>query len=402
MNEEDKLICADCLKEFNKDSMIQLADKRYICETCLENYEVCENCSNYFPSEELTTVYGRRGEREWCESCREADTIQCNGCGDYYEADCIITDEEGISYCEGCQDEWRICESCGNWTSEWDNDYYCPSCSIDDDLIRDYLYKPSPHFHPDESDLYFGVELETDAYPNQSEAAEALYKLSTDEELFYMKEDGSLRNGIEIVTHPCSLEYHQFRFPWQKIVDTVREHEGVSHNGEHCGLHVHFSRGYFGSPGSREEELALLKFMFMFEKYWGNLVKFSRRTENQLSRWAAKYRDPETNGDPAFNPTNTPDGIDKVKKAKSYAGHGCATNLNGNYGATIEIRLFRGTLNLTSLLACIELTDFLARTAKTRSANSLYRMGWKQLVKSISQTKYPNLIEYLKRRELCV
>jgi len=405
MDEENKIACADCGELFDEDTMTRLASGDYVCETCLENYARCERCESYYPQDEVSLVHAR-SDKYWCDSCRCDYAIQCDACREWYQEDSICTDEGGVSYCNDCSDSYIICESCGNWTDDWDEDNRCPDCSTDSDLIHDYSSKPYPIFHPSEADLYFGVELETDDYSERQDAAQALYNLSDDEQLFYMKEDSSLNNGIEIVTHPCSLEYHQFEFPWQKIVETVRKHDGISHNQGRCGLHVHFNRGYFGDSGSREEELALLKFMFMFEKYWDNLVKFSRRTESQLQSWARKYQEYDTNSqcskDPEFNPTDPTNGIDKIKKAKSGAGHGCATNLSGNDGSTIEIRLFRGTLNLESLLACIELTDFLARTAKTKSANALYRMNWKQLVKSIRQTKYPNLIAYLRRRELCV
>jgi len=242
------------------------------------------------------------------------------------------------------------------------------------------------------------VELETDKYPKRQDAAEALNQLSNDEHLFYLKEDSSLNNGIEIVTHQCSLEYHQDKFPWKDIIETSRRHEGLSHNSGDCGIHVHFNKNFFGQPESREEELSILKLMYMFEKYWDNLVKFSRRSQDQIDAWALKYYDHVFPNEP-FDPTDTNNGIEKVKRAKRWAGHGYAVNLCPD--DTIEIRIFRGSLRYTTLMACIELTAFLACTAKKRSANVLYRMNWKQLVKCIKQTTYPNLIQYLKERELC-
>lgn len=68
--------------------------------------------------------------------------------------------------------------------------------------------------------FFMGVELEIDKGDNVRECASALKTLSEREDYFYLKSDGSLDNGIEIVTHPCSLEYHENSFPWKEVVKT--------------------------------------------------------------------------------------------------------------------------------------------------------------------------------------
>ena len=60
------------------------------------------------------------------------------------------------------------------------------------------------------------------------------------------------------------------------------------------------------------------------EHHWLELVKFSRRTENSLNRWAARF---------GYEPT--PKAI--LDKAKSYYGRYYAVNLCNRH--TIEFRL---------------------------------------------------------------
>lgn len=65
-----------------------------------------------------------------------------------------------------------------------------------------------------------------------------------------------------------------------------------SHKAGTCGLHVHISRKAFGES-VLEQEASIARLLFFVEKNWNELLKFSRRTNRQLERWAARcgYKD---------------------------------------------------------------------------------------------------------------
>ena len=87
-----------------------------------------------------------------------------------------------------------------------------------------------------------------------------------------------LDDGIEIVTHPMSLDYHMNVMPWPEIVRKARELDYLSHKAGTCGLHVHISRAAFGET-EQHQDAAIARGLYFFEKHWEELLKFSRRTQ---------------------------------------------------------------------------------------------------------------------------
>ena len=72
--------------------------------------------------------------------------------------------------------------------------------------------------------LYLGVELEVDgAGQSASHARTVLNVINRRKEYAYMKTDGSLDDGLELVTHPCTLEEHCTKVPWADTVAAFRE-----------------------------------------------------------------------------------------------------------------------------------------------------------------------------------
>lgn len=61
-----------------------------------------------------------------------------------------------------------------------------------------------------------------------------------------------------------------------------------SHQTSTCGLHCHVNRSCFGEP-REEQDLVISKILFFVEMHWAELLKFSRRSEYSINRWAARY-----------------------------------------------------------------------------------------------------------------
>ena len=103
---------------------------------------------------------------------------------------------------------------------------YCRECYDDccdsGDYINDYYYKPKPVFYelPKEDNVrFYGVELEIDGAGRYDDNAEKIYDTANSQnEVLYIKSDGSLDEGMELVSHPCSIIFHRKKFPWDEIV----------------------------------------------------------------------------------------------------------------------------------------------------------------------------------------
>ena len=70
----------------------------------------------------------------------------------------------------------------------------------------------------------------------------------------YIKHDGSIDEGFEIVTHPMSLDYHKNNMPWERIFEKALAMDYRSHQTSTCGLHIHVDRMALGSDHIAQEE----------------------------------------------------------------------------------------------------------------------------------------------------
>ena len=144
-------------------------------------------------------------------------------------------------------------------------------------------------FHGADSKRYFGVELEIDSGGKDEHSARILSNLANRyNNNIYIKTDGSLSDGLELVTHPMTLEYHLKEMPWNSLLERALDLGYYSHNTDTCGLHIHVNRNSFGTYRDQQDE-CIGRILYIVERYWQELLKFSRRTEAQLKRWACRY-----------------------------------------------------------------------------------------------------------------
>lgn len=327
----------------------------------------------------------------YCEDCLEELTVCCSHCGTRIDRD----DNEGSReqpLCGRCYSRYYVsCERCGTlilqedacYESDDDDTPYCDHCHRENETIHNYYYKPEPIFYGS-GPRYFGVELEVDGggedYRN---ARTVLEKANAQEEYAYCKHDGSLDNGFEIVTYPMSLEYQCNHMPWENVISSLKSMGYTSHNAGTCGLHCHISRKALGDT-YEEQENTIARILYFMEKHWEELVIFSRRTQSQLERWAARY-----------GYKDSPKEI--LKTAKGGFGRYVCLNLNNE--ATVEFRIFRGTLKKNTILATLQLIDRICDVALYLSDEQIKNMSWTTFVVGCTQ---PELVQYLKERRLYV
>ena len=349
--------CGLCGKQHDITTMTEF-DDRMLCADCLDKYTtLCDDCGTRVwmgdaISDRHTTI---------CYTCFDNNYFRCYECGSIIYQDDACT-YDGEDYCEACYDDIRE-----------------TNCTI-----RSYGYKPTPLFCPpyQPENLYLGVELEIDEGGEDRNNARALLDLANEErENIYCKHDGSLSDGIELVTHPQTLEEHMTNMPWEALCEKALDMGYLSHDAGTCGLHVHVSRAAFGSREEQEEVIG--RILYFVEAHWDKLLIFSRRTQSQLDRWAARY-----------GMKDTPKEVLDNAKRSDIGRYACVNLLNRD---TIEFRIFRGSLKYKTLIAALQLTDSLCKAAISMSDEEFRDMTWAEFVSGI---EHKELIEYLKHRRI--
>ena len=352
---KDDLVCSHC-GELIADENYGHINGEIICSECIDRYcTTCERCGSLMwdsdsYGDDYTTL---------CRSCYENHYTHC------YDCDALIHNDDSYEY---------------------DGEYYCRECYDNvccGDSIHDYNYKPEPIFYGD-GKRYFGVELEIDIGGKDcAYADEILAVANNSDEHIYIKSDGSLNDGMEIVTHPMTLEYHK-NFCWDDIMRKAVSLGYRSHQTSTCGLHIHVNRTAFSDNREEQDEI-ISRILYFIEHHWNELLKFSRRSEYTMNRWAARY-----------GYEHTPKAImDKAKKGNN--GRYAAVNLC-NYH-TVEFRMFRGTLKYNTFIAAIELVNRICDVAMYNTDDSIAKLSWSDFVADITE---PELIQYLKERNLYI
>lgn len=181
-----------------------------------------------------------------------------------------------------------------------------------------------------------------------------------------------------------TLDYHRNQMPWKDIMAIALKLGYCSHKTSTCGLHIHVNRDSFGDTSDIQDE-NISRVLFFVEHNWDELLNFSRRTEEQINQWAARYG----------CKTNPKEVLENAKRTgRRYT----CVNLS-NWG-TIEFRIFRGTLKYNSFIAALELVSMICDIACNITDEEAQQLNWVSFVSSIDTEKYPELITYLKERGL--
>lgn len=393
MNTNEKVMCYNCGEEITKEEGFKYKDG-YLCECCYyDQFFMCESCGSLTNQSDCKVVNPHLENRMFV----------CPDCANHYETcshcDSLITHSEvwasdhDLTICNHCSSFYTICNECDCIVDEDDAYYsngldYCHDCYSKRyaDYIEDYCYKPDPVFlgETDEG-LYLGVELEVDNGNNLQSTTRRIYDDFAD---VYMKHDGSLSSGFEIVSHPATIEYHTSDLGWKEIMDVCLENDYRSHDTTTCGLHIHLSRAFLGAT-EQEQELNIAKLIILFDRFWdSHLVPFSRRDYNALQSWADK---------PCVECMDTDTETEVVDKIKQYRCSGRYKAINLLNYSTIEFRLFRGTLKFSTLLASLQFVVTITRFVKSIKLNQIFSVTWEDLFLC---TEYQELKEYLVKKNL--
>lgn len=369
---ENVRICAECGCVIEEHDDYYEFDGKIYCEDCdSELFEVCGDCGEKFYRIDMQWIEGY--EHYVCDNCYD-DYRECACCGTLVRRTNAYNSNDGL-ICEYCRDyNYATCDDCGevfhtdnlNYDEETDN-YYCNECfaNVEERAIHNYhnSHNHSVQFFGGEDngkELFLGLEIEIDNGNDREDTAREM-KQCMPENFITMERDGSLDCGFENITQPATLEYHSsIKDKYEDMFQIAKDNGFRSHNTSTCGYHIHFNRTFF--EDKQDENIA--KLLYLVEKFWDELVKFSRRNYNNLDRWAKKYdKSPE-------------EIIDDMKCRNLDRYH--AINLTNIH--TIEFRMFRGTLKSETFFATLQLVDTIVRYVKDHTNNDIQSLEFTDLL----------------------
>jgi hypothetical protein len=371
-DEVETFDCPSCGSVVEHDEGVICRDSEELY--CLDCMTSCDDCGEYF-------YYDDQYYPNYCEGCQD-DYHMCNRCDDVVHSDDINwVDDGNYSWCSPCTSnfaEW--CENCGYYETRRNR------CSSSE-LVHDYSYKPNPRFRRTslsmEDRSYFGIELEVEANSGSLEdgARFVLKHLNgtddiSDDSLVYLKEDGSLNYGFEIVTHPMTFDF-AMNVDWS-FLKKLSDSGFRSWNTSTCGLHVHTSRRGF------KDKRHLWFFTQLINSHPNQCARLAGRTSDQWSTFSGQKKE-----------------TSDIVLGKAFARNKYVA-VNMCHSASVEIRIFRGSLHpdrirmaIQFVRSCVEYTRDM--TITKASLGGLDWQEYKQYVINNSGM-YPELVWYMNEK----
>ena len=311
------------------------------------------------------------------------------------------------------------CDQAGEYRNDYLRGMYCLNChegimdnyyesdddedNEDDDdrgdrIIHNYGYKPRPSFmrsdgthsayvtrlaptvskngdivNSPRTTLTMGFELETQCVSDNSFSSDIPRQLLLDvnsdtESDIYLKEDGSVYNGFEIVSHPGELDYFMNHFKWKGIEKLARR-EFQAWQRPCCGLHIHVAKSAFADTAHK------FKFIAFVYKNRPEMVQLSGRESHDyasydLRRFLNGHRDWVDDNGKLVRHTNL------IKMAKGEdANNSRSVAVNIQNEKTIELRLFRPSLKTETVKVALQFCDALFNYSEHITTHDILQKG---------------------------
>ena len=183
------------------------------------------------------------------------------------------------------------------------------------------------------------------------------------------KGDGSLRNGFEMVTAPCTLAYHKQQldklFEWDCWTDNDGNTYVKAWNTDTCGIHVHLNRASFTAS-----QIGKLQVIINDEVNRNFIEAVAGRKANDYAKF--KQKRISEGGQRDYNKYEA---------------------VNTAHAQSIELRIFRGNATKNGILRVLEFSFALGEYVQQCSFNELhYRdfLKWFKLPRNRADFPYIN------------
>ena len=380
--------CGDCGADVDSTTTTDV-DGTDVCETCLTEYFKCEECTEYVRDGDGVIVHTRsyataQSDKTVCATCAD-DCDRCDKCDELYSngyVDRVWVDGDRLDVCYACRDDLYWCDRCNEYTT-----YECEHSDEDFDDYELGHYQDDLTFYHTKAEakdtagratrLYLGWELETEM--NNSGCGPGWMRDNLGLDYVGYKEDGSLDDGVEIVSHPMTWGFIRERT--KELTDALAKmvKAGIrSYQTDTCGMHVHLSRDAFSS-------LHLYKFLTLVYQNPDLTTRVSQRVKERLSQWASLT---------AEKLTDSPKRMLQKARTKDNMQYCRYVAVNLEPAHTIEIRIFRGTLHAPSFFKNLEYCAAAYQFTKMAGMNQLTERHFTQYVQA-NKREFPNLHAFL-------
>ena len=349
---------------------------------------ISENIENGAVSS-FIDAFLRRLSESYPDRVAALNLKKCSRCGRTTARPTPIGDDKYV--CWSCyRDYYFSCDKCNKTTERSlghetkDGRLLCSECNMRHFVLPYHHLYPKVQFYGNNKGNnvpYMGFELEVDRGGESSKKVAQIMPLMNREEkgeiFAYCSHDGSIDNGFEIITQPATMEYHNsIKDVYNRTIQKLKSMGYVSHETYTCGLHVHINRNFF--PPDLEPK-GLRNLVIMFNRFWNELCVYARRPEWRSARYA-KHLPVES--------FEIDEYLHRANKSGQHSWHYYALNIANQ--DTIEFRMFRGTLNVDTILATLQLVNNMAVLASKMSAEDVNRMKFDELITTKTQRKYWN------------
>jgi hypothetical protein len=399
VDETNEITCAVCLTGTDSENTFTTVDDDVVCEDCMRMCEKCEDIHtinsdmNYVDNQEM-----------WCMSCTEDYAYWCDSCEYYTTEGTVYIRDRQASWCTDCASDAHYCDDCDEYYGDG-----CNNCEQESKVIHDYSYRPDAIFHSTDKNerLFFGIEIEVEAGRKVQEASEYAYQLE-EQELAYLKHDGSLNCGFEVVTHPMSHDFYKNEADdFFKVIEGLRSNYRVkSWDTSTCGLHIHISRsGFNGGPHMHR----FLNLIYSNQSFYETLAgrssdqwaKFTDILQEEYKRDAEGNRTFHTNerGYHEYDVITRRTFKHKLDNNRSSDRYSAVNTQNRE---TLEMRIFRGTVNGDTIKAHLDLAHASVEYTRTMSIKDIREGGAltsTQFIRYIAENAelYPNLFNRINK-----
>ena len=339
----ESIECAVCSTDTDTDNayVVSYGDD-VVCSDCVRT---CERCGDIGTENDSWCAVD--GQQLWCESCTERHAHWCDSCEEYTTDSTYYIEDRGSYWCDHCtSNNASYCEDCDTY-----NEDGCDSCN-NTRVVHDYSYRPDAIFHSTDKNerLFFGIEIEMEVGDSYGDAAEYAHQLEG-MDLAYLKQDGSLDYGFELVTHPMSHDFYKNEaHDLFRVIEGLRTNYRVkSWDTRTCGLHIHVSRTGFNGGAHMHRFMNLI---------YSNAELYSALAGRSSDRWA-KFDDVDAVRDTGMRDELGLRSYAKFRSFKDKVNHGRSTDrysaVNAQNRETLEIRIFRGTVKGDTIKAQLDL-----------------------------------------------
>jgi len=342
-----------------------------------------------------------------CRECARRYTNPCIECGERValvrtstRPDTYVQTSNGV-FCKTCAETKNLCPQCGRTRNKTidlkdrtgKSSQVCASCfPMDNGYNWDYNPRQM-NYHGDyeKEGSFYGIELETDGYNERGGAIKYLHKFhaTLDSPTFWLKPDGSLRNGIEICFHPRTIS------AWVELLtgdifpamrEIINKYGGKSYDTSSSGLHIHRE-----IVGITEELKAKLAMFFAHNKK--QLQKIAQRGSGSYCSYSP------------YDPTSLKTVNATMSAVKNRLGGRNALTLTSHH-KTVEFRIFKGTLVPKTIAAQVGFTDAMLTWLDSHPASVFdeliqYKSTWEKFMvdlQTFDSPATPYIHELLNRK----